>query len=140
MVTAEKIIEYVLETPYNPNKMVLRSLLESYLEDNGGGGATLEDKVIILPSKDGVTTITPTEPKPGNKVTILPNPLPGKKVLGVTVITIEGEEIEVTDNKDGTYSYIQPRETVIPIVDYGSEEINPDDIIIYDGGSPQGWV
>lgn len=140
MVTAEKIIEYVLETPYNPNKMVLRSLLESYLEDNGGGGATLEDKVIILPSKDGVTTITPTEPKPGNKVTILPNPLPGKKVLGVTVITIEGEEIEVTDNKDGTYSYIQPEETVIPIIDYGSEEINPDDIIIYDGGSPQGWV
>ena len=140
MVTAEKIIEYVLETPYNPNKMVLRSLLESYLEDNGGSGATLEDKVIILPSKDGITTITPTEPKPGNKVTILPNPLPGKKVLGVTVITIEGEEIEVTDNKDGTYSYIQPEETVIPIIDYGSEEINPDDIIIYDGGPPQGWV
>lgn len=139
MVTAEKIIEYVLETPYNPNKMVLKSLLETYLEDNGGGGATLEDKVIILPSKDGVTSISPIEPKPGDIVIITPSPLPGKKVLGVTAITINGDEVEITDNKDGTYSYIQPKETVIPIVDYGSEEINPEDIIIYDGGAPEEW-
>lgn len=139
MVTAEKIIEYVLYTPYNPNKMVLKSLLEDYLEDNGGGGS-LENSVIILPSTEGTTITSPAEPKTGDKVTITPNPLPGKKVVGVMVITVNGEEIEVTDNKDGTYSYIQPKDTIIPIVDYDSESINPDDVIIYDGGSPVDWI
>lgn len=139
MVTAEKIIEYVLYTPHNPNRMVLKSLLEDYLEDNGGGG-TLENKVIILPSTEGTTVTSPAEPNVGDKVTIIPNPLPGKKVVGVMVITVNGEDIEVTDNKDGTYSYIQPKETIIPIVDYDSESVNPDDIIVYDGGAPEGWI
>lgn len=139
MVTAEKIIEYVLYTPYNPNRMVLNSLLEDYLEDNGGGGS-LENNVIILPSSDGTTVISPEEPNTGDIVTIIPNPLPGKKVVGVTVITVNGDKIEVTDNKDGTYSYIQPKETIIPVIDYDSDEVNPDDILIYDGGTPEGWI
>ena len=140
MVTAEKIIEYILYTPHNPNRMVLKSLLEDYLEDNGGGGGSLDNSVIILPSTEGTTVTSPAEPNTGDKVIITPNPSPGKKVVGVMVITVNGEEVEVTDNKDGTYSYIQPKETVIPIVDYDSESINPDDVIIYDGGSPVGWV
>lgn len=139
MVTAEKIIEYVLYTPHNPNRMVLKSLLEDYLEDNGGGGS-LENNVIILPSSDGTTVISPEEPNTGDIVTIVPNPLPGKKVVGVTIITVNGDKIEVTDNKDGTYSYIQPKETIIPVIDYDSDEVNPDDIIIYDGGTPEGWI
>lgn len=139
MVTAEKIIEYVLYTPHNPNRMVLKSLLEDYLEDNGGGGS-LENNVIILPSSDGTTVISPEEPNMGDIVTIVPNPLPGKKVVGVMVITVNGDKIEVIDNKDGTYSYIQPKETIIPVIDYDSDEVNPDDILIYDGGTPEGWI
>ena len=140
MVTAEKIIEYVLHTPHNSNRMVLKSLLEGYLEDNGGGGGSLDNSIIILPSTEGTTVASPAEPNTGDKVTITPNPLPGKKVVGVMVITVNGEKIEITDNQDGTYSYIQPKETVIPIVDYDSEGINPDDVIIYNGGSPAGWI
>ena len=36
--TKEKIIEYVLTTPHNPNRAVLNDMLETYLADNGGGG------------------------------------------------------------------------------------------------------
>lgn len=36
--TKEKIIEYVLTTPHNPNRAVLSDMLETYLADNGGGG------------------------------------------------------------------------------------------------------
>lgn len=141
MVTADTIIRYVVYTPYNPNKAVLRSLLETYLEDNGGGGTTLEDKVIVLPSINGNTNITPEEPNPGDTVTIQPVPNVGYIVSSVVVVDINGNEIEVTDNGDGTYSYIQPTDgsSVIPVVDYNSETINPDDIVIYDGGAPSGW-
>lgn len=38
--TKEKIIEYVLTTPHNPNRAVLSDMLETYLADNGGGGDT----------------------------------------------------------------------------------------------------
>lgn len=134
MVTAEKIIEYVLYTPHNSNRMVLKSLLEDYLEDNGGG--SLDNSVIVLPSTEGTTVTSPIKPNTGDKVTITPNPLPGKRVVGIMVITVNGEKIEVIDNQNGTYSYIQPKKTVIPIVDYDSESINPDDVIIYDGGRP----
>lgn len=140
MVTAEKIIEYVLYTPHNPNRAVLKSMLESYLKDNGGGGSgNLEDKIIILPSENGITEVSTLDPKPGEVVTITPIPNVGKVVSSLLVITVNGDEVEVIDNGDGTYSYTQPKESVIPVVEYGSETIDPDDIIIYDGGGVSGW-
>lgn len=39
--TKEKIIEYVLTTPHNPNRAVLSDMLETYLADNGGGDAPI---------------------------------------------------------------------------------------------------
>lgn len=39
--TKEKIIEYVLTTPCNPNRAVLSDMLDTYLADNGGGGGDI---------------------------------------------------------------------------------------------------
>lgn len=34
--TIEKIVDYVLRTPYNTNRAVLTSMLKQLLEENGG--------------------------------------------------------------------------------------------------------
>lgn len=36
--TIEKVIEYVLTTPYNTNRAILYAMLEALISDNGGGG------------------------------------------------------------------------------------------------------
>ena len=85
MTKKEDIIKYVLYTPYNPNRAVLESLLESYLKDNGGG-ITLEDKIIIIPELKGNTNFSPLNPKPGDKVTITPKPDEGYHLSNIVVV------------------------------------------------------
>lgn len=140
MIKKEDIIKYILYTPYNPNRAVLESLLESYLKDNGGG-IILEDKIIIVPELRGNTNFSPLNPKPGDKVTITPNPDEGYHLSNIVVVDLEGNNIELTDNGDNTYSYIQPSNgtSVVPIVDYDADTINPEDTIIYNGGGVSGW-
>lgn len=137
MVTAEKIIHYVLYTPHNPNKAVLRSLLEEYKQE--GGGISTDEKIFILPDVNGQTAYEPSEPNPGDTVTITPTPDAGYVVSEVVVVDGEGNQITVTDNGDGTYSYIQPEGTAIPVINYSVTAIGPDDTVIYDGGGVQGW-
>ena len=52
----------------------------------------------------------------GSKVTVTPKPDEGYETAGVTVKDGKGNEIKVTDNGDGTYSFIMPagRVTVTP--------------------------
>lgn len=140
MTKKEDIIKYVLYTPCNPNKAVLESLLESYIKDSGGG-ITLEDKIIIVPELKGNTTFSPLKPNPGDKVIITPNSNEGYHLSNIVVVDLEGNNIELIDNGDNTYSYIQPLSgtSVVPIVDYDADTINPEDIIIYNGGGVSGW-
>ena len=53
----------------------------------------------------------------------------------------DSSSIAVYDNEDGTYTFTQPEDgsTIIPIVDYDSIEVDPDNIIIYNGGGVNGW-
>ena len=143
MVRIDDIIEYVLYTPCNPNKTVLKGLLESYLKDNGGGGGTviLDDNIIVPPNPNGESAISPEKPKPGDSVTITTNAKEGYIVSNVIVVDLNGNMLPVTDNEDGTYTFTQPEDgsTVIPIVDYDSIEVDPDNIIIYNGGGVNGW-
>ena len=48
MTTVEKVIEYVLYTPCNSNYSVLKSLLESLIEDNSGQPPEPEPGVIYV--------------------------------------------------------------------------------------------
>ena len=38
----EDIIDYVVHTPHNPNKKVLRDMLETLIKENGGGQPPLD--------------------------------------------------------------------------------------------------
>ena len=63
-------------------------------------------------SEGGSVTVSPSRPEYGDKVTIKTQPEDGYQVAKVTVTDKDGDRINVTDNGDGTYSFIQPRGSV----------------------------
>ena len=58
-------------------------------------------------SENGTVTTSPSRPKEGDRVTITPKPDEGFEVDEVVVEDADGNEIEVTQNQDGTYSFTQ---------------------------------
>ena len=59
-------------------------------------------------SENGTVTTSPSRPKEGDRVTITPKPDEGFEVDEVVVEDADGNEIKVTQNQDGTYSFTQP--------------------------------
>lgn len=53
--------------------------------------------------------VNPRTPEEGDKVTITPDPDSGYGVDEVIVTDRNGREIDVTANRDGTYTFEQPR-------------------------------
>lgn len=66
----------------------------------------------------GKVEIDNPNPKPGDKVTIIPKPDDGKVASKVVVTDKDGNSVEVTDNGDGTYTFIQPDGKVTIKVDF----------------------
>lgn len=58
--------------------------------------------------ENGTVTTSPSRPKEGDRVTITPKPDEGFEVDEVVVEDADGNEIKVTQNQDGTYSFTQP--------------------------------
>lgn len=58
--------------------------------------------------ENGTVTTSPSRPKEGDRVTITPKPDEGFEVDEVVVEDADGNEIEVIQNQDGTYSFTQP--------------------------------
>lgn len=46
--TIEKVIEYVLTTPYNTNRAILYAMLQELITENGGGPDIPGEDVIII--------------------------------------------------------------------------------------------
>ena len=59
-------------------------------------------------TENGTVTVTPSYPHKGDEVTITPEPDEGFVVGTVEVTDKDGEPVEVTDNGDGTWSFVQP--------------------------------
>ena len=57
----------------------------------------------------GTVKVSPRTPEAGEEVTLTVDPDPGYQVDAVTVTDRDGDEVEVTDNGDGTYTFEQPR-------------------------------
>ena len=57
---------------------------------------------------NGSVSVTPASPKQGDVVTITPHPDKGYETGSVAVTDSQGSPIRVTDNGDGTWSFIQP--------------------------------
>ena len=82
-------------------------------------GIYAEAQLNVVTEKIGGTyDVDNPNPKAGDKVTITPKPDEGYELDKVTVKDENGKEIEVTDNGDGTYSYIQPEGEVTIEVDF----------------------
>ena len=69
---------------------------------------TEEHEITVKPSESGKTTVSDETPKAGDTVTITATPDEGVEVEKVVVKDASGQEITVTKNSDGTYSYLQP--------------------------------
>ena len=67
-----------------------------------------EQKLTISETVGGTVEISDDTPTTNQVVTIITKPDNGKVVDNVIVIDINGNEVKVTDNGDGTYTYVQP--------------------------------
>ena len=85
-------------------------------------------KVEIGDVENGAVEVDNKEPKPGDKVNIDVKPDEGYKVGDVTVKDEEGNELPVTKNEDGGYSFI-----------YGGNKVKIEVRFIPLGDDPAGW-
>ena len=77
----------------------------------GGGGGTVTRPTYpptVSETEDGTVTVSPTRPHQGDKVTITATPDEGYKVGEVTVTKPNGEEVAVTGQGGGKYTFTQP--------------------------------
>ena len=72
-------------------------------------------------SDGGTIRVSPRTPEAGDEVTITPDPDSGYEVDQVTVTDRDGDEIRVTANRDGTYTFTQPRGRVTIAVTFVRE-------------------
>ncbi len=75
---------------------------------SGGSSGASGGETEVTETENGAITLSPAEPGPGDKVTVTPQPDDGYELGSVTVTDEEGSSIEVVDNGDGTFSYVQP--------------------------------
>ena len=66
----------------------------------------------------GAVEVMPKEPQEGDPVIITPKPEDGYKIKDVTITDEAGNEVPVTKNADGTYTFSQPGSTVTITVDF----------------------
>ena len=64
---------------------------------------------VIEDNENGRVNVSPRNPERGEEVTVTPRPDQGYEVDEITVTDRNGNEVEITDNGDGTYSFEQPR-------------------------------
>ena len=78
-----------------------------------GGSSSGSSSTTYSPTLDvsdgGSIKVSPRTPEAGDEVTITPDPDSGYEVDQVTVTDRDGDEIRVTANRDGTYTFTQPR-------------------------------
>lgn len=74
---------------------------------SGGGSAVTYAPTVIQPDH-GKVTVQPRNPGQGEKVTVTLTPDQGYRANGLTVTDQNGKPVEVAENADGTYTFIQP--------------------------------
>ncbi len=95
--------DYVLawwDTPPSPSR------------PDGGSGGSATYPPDVEDTDHGAVEVSPARPGRGDTVTITPKPEEGYAVDEVTVTDRDGDPVKVTDNGDGTYSFVQPAGSV----------------------------
>ena len=65
-------------------------------------------KPVVEEPEHGKVDVTPERPKAGDTVTVRPNPDDGYTVDDITVTDKDGNEVDITRNPDGSWSFTQP--------------------------------
>lgn len=79
---------------------------------SGGDSSPTTYPPTVSKAEHGSTSVSPKNPRRGDAVTVVPVPDDGYEVGSVAVKDRGGNVLEVRDNGDGTYSFIQPSGTV----------------------------
>lgn len=87
---------------------------EIYTDSNSGGGGdggTTNPSYppIVLGTENGSVKISPTGPRKGDTMTITTEPRDRYKVEAITVTDINGKAVEVKEQGNGTYTFVQPK-------------------------------
>lgn len=83
--------------------------------------------VNVIQTQGGNTSVDKTETFCGEKVTITAQPDENKEVDTVSVLDANGNAVAVTENGDGTYSFVQPATDVTVKVTYKDKPVTPID-------------
>lgn len=81
----------------------------------GGGSAGASTTVRSQSTAHGTFDVSDRYARPGQTVTVTPRPDSGYMVGDVVVRDRDGNLIPVTDNGDGTYSFVMPESKYIPV-------------------------
>ena len=81
----------------------------TYSNGSSGSSSSTTYSPTLDVSDGGSIKVSPRTPEAGDEVTITPDPDSGYEVDQVTVTDRDGDEIRVTANRDGTYTFTQPR-------------------------------
>lgn len=78
----------------------------------GGSGSTPSYSPNLDTEGEGTITVIPRTPKAGDEVTVTPTPEPGYEVGEIIVTDRNGDSVDITENADETWTFIQPRSRV----------------------------
>lgn len=79
------------------------------------------------PEAEGTITVTPENPKTGDKVNVVVDPAPGKKVTSILVTDKEGNEIEHNYTGEGNFDFVMPEGDYTIEVKYDDAPYTPFD-------------
>ena len=100
--------EQMVFTPDNANYAPITINVAVSTYTTGGGSSTPTYPPTVTQPENGSVTVSPKAPRKGVTVTITPTPEAGYTVEQLLVTDKNGDAVEVTNNGDGTYSFIQP--------------------------------
>ena len=100
--------EQMVFTPDNANYTPITINVAVSTYTTGGGSSTPTYPPTVTQPENGAVTVSPKSPRKGDTVTITPKPEAGYTVEQLLVTDKNGDAVEVTNNGDGTYSFIQP--------------------------------
>ncbi|MDL2288347.1 S-layer homology domain-containing protein [Oscillospiraceae bacterium OttesenSCG-928-F05] len=87
----------------------------------GGSVGVTTPPVTVTKPENGTVTVNPTNPKKGGTVTVTVKPDAGYETDGITVKDRDGNTLPVTDNGDGSYSFIYGGSPVTVTASFVSE-------------------